>query len=104
PTKGVHLVLPRQRVGNRDAIVLNSVRDGRILFVIPWEEHTLVGTTDTDFDGSPDRLTVEPQDLAYLLETLNFYFPQARLDERDVVASFAVLRPLVGGSPRGTPS
>lgn len=104
PTKGVHLVLPRQRVGNRDAIVLNSVRDGRILFVIPWEEHTLVGTTDTDFDGSPDRLTVEPQDLAYLLETLNFYFPQARLDERDVVASFAGLRPLVGGSPRGTPS
>lgn len=103
-TKGVHLVLPRERVGNRNAIVLNAVRDGRILFVLPWEEQTLVGTTDTDFDGSPDRLTVEPRDLAYLLETLDFYFPQARLDERDVVASFAGLRPLVDGSVGEAPS
>ncbi len=99
-TKGVHVVVPRARVGNRAAVVLNAVADGRVMFVIPWGEHTLVGTTDTDHPGGPDVPPVaEPSDVAYLLDTVNHYFPAARLAPGDVVSTFAGLRPLV--APRG---
>ncbi|MET0153335.1 MAG: glycerol-3-phosphate dehydrogenase/oxidase [Candidatus Binatia bacterium] len=104
PTKGVHLVVPRHRIGNRNAIVLRAVRDGRILFVIPWDDHTIVGTTDTDYSGPPDAVRAEAEDVDYLLESLNFYFPAARLTERDVVSTFAGLRPLVAGTRPEAPS
>src|SRR5438309_1624228 len=94
-TKGVHVVVPHERVGNRAAIVLNAVADRRVMFVIPWGAHTLVGTTDTDHPGGPDvPPTVEPSDVAYLLDTVNHYFPAAHLVPGDVVSAFAGLRPL----------
>ena len=99
-TKGVHVMVPRSRVGNRAAIVLRAVRDGRVMFVIPWGEHSLVGTTDTDHPGGPvQEPTVEPDDVAYLLETVNHYFPDARLGAGDVVSAFAGLRPLIAPPP-----
>ena len=99
-TKGVHLVVPRARVQNRDAVVLHALRDRRVLFVIPWGEHALIGTTDTDHPGGPDvPCTVEPDDVAYLLETVNHYFPAAGLAPADVVSAFAGLRPLVAPEP-----
>src|SRR5262249_30851437 len=100
--KGVHVVVPRERIGHSSAIVLRAVADGRVMFVIPWGDHTMVGTTDTDHPGGPDvPPTVEPADVAYLLETVNHYFPAARLEPRDVVSAFAGLRPLVA-APVGT--
>src|SRR5207253_2817890 len=54
PTKGVHVLVPRARVGNRAAVVLHAVQDGRVMFVIPWGGQALVGTTDTDHEGAPD--------------------------------------------------
>ena len=104
PTKGVHLVVPKDRVGNRNAVVLNAVRDRRVLFVIPWDEHTIAGTTDTDYAGSLDGVVADAEDVTYLLETLNHYFPQARLKEHDVVSTFAGLRPLVAGGRPEAPS
>ena len=95
-TKGVHVVVPRERVGNRAAIVLRAVRDGRVMFVIPWGEHSLIGTTDTDHPGGPEQdPVIESDDVAYLLETVNHYFPDARLAAGDVVSAFAGLRPLI---------
>ena len=95
-TKGVHVVVPRARVGHSAAIVLRAVADGRVMFVIPWGDHTMVGTTDTDHAGGPDvPPTVEAADVAYLLDTVNHYFPAARLGPGDVVSAFAGLRPLV---------
>jgi glycerol-3-phosphate dehydrogenase len=53
PTKGVHVVVPRARLGHEAAIVLHAVQDGRVMFVIPWDECSLIGTTDTDHpDGA----------------------------------------------------
>jgi glycerol-3-phosphate dehydrogenase len=95
-TKGVHVLVPRARVGNRAALVLHAVRDGRVMFAIPWGAQTLVGTTDTDHEGGPDvPPTVAASDVAYLLESVNHYFPAARLGPEDVVSAFAGLRPLV---------
>jgi glycerol-3-phosphate dehydrogenase len=99
-TKGVHVVVPRERVGHRAAIVLHALRDRRVMFAIPWGEHSVIGTTDTDHPGGPDvPPTVEPEDVAYLLDTVNHYFPAAELRPGDVVSGFAGLRPLV--APRG---
>src|SRR5213080_1337295 len=95
-TKGVHVLVPRARVGNRAAVVLHAVQDGRVMFVIPWQEQTLVGTTDTDHEGGPDvPPVVEAADVTYLLETVNHYFPAARLSREDVTSAFAGLRPLI---------
>src|SRR5947208_13472702 len=54
PTKGIHIFVPRAKIGNRCALALSAKRDGRIVFVLAWGALTLVGTTDTDFRGDPD--------------------------------------------------
>ena len=103
-TKGVHILVPRHRVGNAHAIVLRAPHDGRVMFAIPWEEQVLVGTTDTDYDGAPEAVAAEADDVRYLLDAVNHYFPAARLTERDVIGAYAGLRPLVAPLGAMTPS
>jgi glycerol-3-phosphate dehydrogenase len=97
PTKGVHLVVPNARLGNRDAFVLRSVDDGRSFFVLRRGEVSVIGTTDTDYPGDPGRPCCEPQDCDYLLRTVNRVFPRARLDRDDILSTSAGIRPLVRG-------
>ncbi|HEV7591394.1 MAG TPA: glycerol-3-phosphate dehydrogenase [Longimicrobium sp.] len=94
-TKGVHVMVPRERVGNRHAITFQSPVDGRVMFVLPWGRHTYVGTTDTDFTGSPDEVRADAADVDYLLKSANSVFPQARLTHADVVSTWAGVRPLL---------
>jgi glycerol-3-phosphate dehydrogenase len=72
--------------------------DGRVFFVIPWMGKTLLGTTDTECDGSPDRLDVTPADVAYLLTGHNHYLAPY-LTPADLLGSFAGLRPLIRNHP-----
>lgn len=94
-TKGIHIFVPRAKVGNRHALALTAPRDGRIVFALPWNELTLVGTTDTDFEGDADRVVPDGADVAYLLEVVNDAFPQAKVTSADVVSAYAGLRPLL---------
>jgi glycerol-3-phosphate dehydrogenase len=94
-TKGVHAVVERSRIGHRDAIVLRSPRDQRVMFAIPWQDRSLVGTTDTYYDGDPARVEADSDDVDYILEAVNHAFPRANLTPRDVIATYAGLRPLV---------
>ena len=95
PTKGVHLVVPNHRIGNREAFVLRSARDGRTFFVLRRGDVSVIGTTDTDFPGPPAEPWCEGEDCDYLLDTVNRVFPGARLTRRDVIATSAGIRPLV---------
>jgi glycerol-3-phosphate dehydrogenase len=95
PTKGVHLVVRRDRIGNRNAVTFRSPVDGRVMFVLPWGEFSYVGTTDTDFAGSPAEVRADADDVAYLLESANGIFPDAKLTESDVVSTWAGVRPLL---------
>jgi glycerol-3-phosphate dehydrogenase len=100
-TKGVHLVVERTRVPVTDTIVMTEGK--RILFAIPWGERTILGTTDTDYRGSLDKVTANSEDLAYVLGVTNQFFPNAKLAENDVISAWAGVRPLVA-DPNGKPS
>ncbi|MFN2378407.1 MAG: glycerol-3-phosphate dehydrogenase/oxidase [Candidatus Binatia bacterium] len=93
-TKGVHAVFDRSRIGNRDAIVIRGV-DGRVMFAIPWQSQTIVGTTDTFFSGDPGEVRADAEDVDYILAATNRAFPEAGVSSRDVIATWAGLRPLV---------
>jgi glycerol-3-phosphate dehydrogenase len=93
-------MLPRERVGNRHAITLRSPVDDRVMFVLPWGDFTYVGTTDTDYQGDPAAVAADSADVQYLLTSANAAFPGAHLTERDVVSTWAGLRPLLA-PPQG---
>jgi glycerol-3-phosphate dehydrogenase len=93
-TKGVHLAVPAARVGNRGAVTLLSVVDGRVMFVLPFGALTIVGTTDTATTAAPDAVRASRADIAYLLESVNAAFPGAALKDADVVSAWAGIRPL----------
>lgn len=102
-TKGVHLVLDRERLPVRGALVLGDGQ-GRIVFVIPHGEAVLVGTTDTDFDGDRERVAPEPADVAYLLGVVSQSLRGADVAAAGVAASFAGLRALAAAGGGRAPS
>jgi glycerol-3-phosphate dehydrogenase len=95
PTKGVHLTFRRDRLPLSSAVVMAAEKSNRIVFAIPRHEMIVVGTTDTDFSGSPQDVRTDRADVDYLLAIANQYFPGARLREADILASYAGVRPLV---------
>lgn len=102
PTKGVHLVVDRTRLNVPQPTYFDTGRgDGRMVFVVPREEKTYFGTTDTDYTGDLTHPTVTQEDVDYLLSIVNYRFPHAAITLDDIEASWAGLRPLIsnnGGS------
>jgi glycerol-3-phosphate dehydrogenase len=92
PTKGVHLVVPDQ--GMSSAFLLLHPVDGRVFFVLPWNGRTLIGTTDTLSEHTPDHLKVTEVEVTYLLAGFNYNF-KPELQDGDVVNTFAGVRPLL---------
>jgi glycerol-3-phosphate dehydrogenase len=98
PSKGVHLVFAPGTVRTSAAVVAPSATgDGRYIFIVPWEDRAYAGTTDTPYDGDLDRPGVGDADRDYILSAVAGLFPG--VTERDVVASWAGLRPLLGPRP-----
>jgi glycerol-3-phosphate dehydrogenase len=100
-TKGAHIVVPRERLGNIRALVLRAPQDNRVFFVVPWDSLSLIGTTDTDFSGEPGAVRADADDVDYLLGAVNHYFPGAALTRGDVVSAYAGLRPLLRSGSGG---
>ncbi len=103
-SKGVHIALPSERVGNRGAVTMISPDDGRVMFVLPGTSHTIVGTTDTWTEKSPDTVTASEADIEYLLSAANSCFPEARLTHSAVVCAWAGIRPLADWETAKNPS
>jgi glycerol-3-phosphate dehydrogenase len=89
-TKGIHCMLPRMT----ERAVYLSTADDRMIFVIPWREFSMVGTTDTDFDGDPDRLSATREEVEYLLGAVRTALPDPRVAFDEVVYTYAGVRPL----------
>lgn len=92
-TRGSHLILPS--LSRDHALVIRSAKDDRVLFVIPWEGMSLVGTTDIDFDGDPGDVHCPPGDFEYLISEARRFFPKRNITPDQVIATFAGVRPLV---------
>ena len=101
PTKGIHLVIPRSRLVSQHAVAFDAPRDGRHVFLIPWGDFVLIGTTDTDYDDNLDNPTAGLDDVEYLLEAVQHAFPGAQIKHDDIISTFAGLRPLIF-APGGT--
>ncbi|MEO0325774.1 MAG: glycerol-3-phosphate dehydrogenase/oxidase [Myxococcota bacterium] len=95
PTKGVHVVVERQKLPVNHAVVLVHPDDGRVLFALPWGDRSYLGTTDTDYRGAPEEVAATAGDVAYLLGAAAHYFPAHPLDPGDVLSTWAGLRPLI---------
>lgn len=102
-SQGSHLVLPRWFLPGDAAVIVPKTSDGRVIFMIPWDEHVLVGTTDlaiTNLDGEP---TAMPEEIDFLLETAGRYLAQ-RPTRQDVQTVFTGIRPLVAANGKGRTS
>jgi glycerol-3-phosphate dehydrogenase len=91
-SKGVHLVVPRAAVDASTGMILRTEKS--VLFFIPWGQHWIVGTTDTDFSGDRAEPAATGQDVEYLLAAANRVLARP-LTRADVIAVYAGLRPLV---------
>jgi glycerol-3-phosphate dehydrogenase len=98
PSKGVHLIVPRERIRSRTGVTFRI--PGRVLFVVPWPGHWLIGTTDDDFHGPPSHPSADAADVAQILHTVNKAF-DIDLTTDDVVGTYAGLRPLVATGATG---
>ena len=99
PTKGIHIVVARERLPVEHAVVLFHPTDARVLFALPWGERTYVGTTDTDYEGAPGEEAATLEDVDYLIEAANYYFPNDQINRDDVISTWAGLRPLIAPEP-----
>ena len=99
-TKGIHLILPAAL--HDEALLLTVPADGRVFFMIPWYGLTLIGTTDTDYNGDMDQLIVEEKEVAYLLDAANHYL-KTSWSEADVISIYAGLR-VMKRSEKSSPS
>jgi glycerol-3-phosphate dehydrogenase len=104
PTKGIHLVVDAERLPITNAVVCMHPSDGRVLFAIPWGDRSYVGTTDTDFEGDPANVQATADDVHYLLEAANHFFPDSKLTTDDVFSTWAGVRPLISEETAGKES
>lgn len=94
-TKGIHIVVPHEKLPIRQAIYFDVAEDGRMIFAIPRDHTTYIGTTDTNYSGSLDQVFASTEDVDYLLRAVNQTFQQVELKRDDVESSWAGLRPLI---------
>ncbi|HAM80325.1 glycerol-3-phosphate dehydrogenase/oxidase [Ornithinibacillus bavariensis] len=93
-TKGIHLVFDGKRFPLRQAIYFDTP-DGRMVFAIPREGKTYVGTTDTVYKGEIAHPTMTVEDRDYVLKAIDYMFPNVKIKSEDVESSWAGLRPLI---------
>ncbi|MEN3324427.1 glycerol-3-phosphate dehydrogenase/oxidase [Mariniflexile soesokkakense] len=93
PSQGIHLVLNKSFLPGNDAILIPRTKDGRVLFLVPWHNKVLVGTTDTLLDSHSLEPKALDSEVDFIISTANNYLNQ-EVSKEDVLSIFAGLRPL----------
>ena len=99
PSRGAHLVVPRSRIPNKTGLTIRV--PGKIVFLVPWPDDWLIGTTDAPYEGSFDHPAADDWEIQKLLDTVNATMA-VDLRREDVVGTFAGLRPLIAPSGGST--
>ncbi|OLS25825.1 MAG: Aerobic glycerol-3-phosphate dehydrogenase [Candidatus Heimdallarchaeota archaeon LC_3] len=93
-SKGIHIIV--KRFIDKDHAIVVTMKDGRIIFVIPFgKKYSIIGTTDTFYEESIEEIIATKEDIEYLLEGINKLFPKIGLKINDIISSYAGVRPLV---------
>jgi glycerol-3-phosphate dehydrogenase len=105
PSQGIHLVFDKSFLPANTAVMVPHTNDGRVLFAIPWHEHTLVGTTDTPIDTPSYEPLPFEEEIEFVLETAGQYLCRPPKRE-DILSVYVGIRPLVktAGSDTGKTS
>jgi glycerol-3-phosphate dehydrogenase len=98
-SKGIHLVIPRDRIHGDTGLILRTAQS--VLFVIPWKHHWIVGTTDSDWNLDLAHPAASRRDVDYLLDEINKVIQQ-KLTREDIEGVYAGLRPLLRGETEDT--
>src|SRR6185312_14414434 len=102
PSQGIHLVFDRSFLPGNSAIMVPHTSDGRVMFAIPWHNHTLVGTTDIAIPDSPIEPIASDDEIDFILDTAGRYL-ERQPTRADILSIFAGIRPLVrAGNSKNT--
>lgn len=93
-SKGIHLVFDQSVFPLHQAIYFDTP-DKRMIFAVPRDGKTYIGTTDTFFEGDPKEMQISEEDRTYILDAIHYMFPDVSLSEEDVESSWAGVRPLI---------
>lgn len=94
PSKGSHLWIDRKVLPVKESLVMVG-KDDRVIFVIPWHNRVLVGTTEKMIAGDMFDLKPSQEEIDYLIEALQAYFPNLDINHQAIIGSYAGVRPLV---------
>lgn len=99
-SEGIHIITGKKI--DEGSVLASMTSKGRHFFLIPWRGHTLIGTTDKEYVGSPDDYNVTRQSILELIEEVNSVFGQGFVKFEDVKYTYGGLRPLVEEQTEGT--
>ena len=98
--KGSHLIVPKLYEDNHAYLLQNE--DKRVVFVIPWNGFSMIGTTEEVFSNNPDKVSISPDETAYLFKVISRYF-NCQLTKANIITTWSGVRPLLsaeGQSPK----
>lgn len=98
-TKGIHIVVDHIKFPIEQAIYFQAI-DGRMIFAIPFQDVVYIGTTDTFYDGDLSEVAATRKECLYLLESVMYMFPNILLTLKDIISSWAGIRPLIKGDKK----
>ncbi|TJX28225.1 glycerol-3-phosphate dehydrogenase/oxidase [Staphylococcus haemolyticus] len=94
-TKGVHVVIDQSKFPLRQAVYFDTEKEGRMIFAIPREGKAYVGTTDTFYDNDKTKPLTTQEDRDYLIDAINYMFPDVNVKDEDIESTWAGVRPLI---------
>ncbi|MCW9000073.1 MAG: glycerol-3-phosphate dehydrogenase/oxidase, partial [Kangiellaceae bacterium] len=105
PLRGSHLVVPGWRLPVASAVAVMHPKDKRPVQIFPWQNTTVIGTTDVEHEQPlSNEPAISQSELEYLLECVDHQFPQAKLTEEDIISTFAGVRPVISKGTKVAPS
>lgn len=90
--KGSHILIPKLYSGDHGYLLQNQ--DQRVVFVLPYHDKTMIGTTDIKLTTLPEQLSISPEEISYLLQVVNTYFERS-IQSQDILLSWSGVRPLI---------
>ncbi|MCB1157256.1 MAG: FAD-dependent oxidoreductase [Leptospiraceae bacterium] len=100
PSQGIHLTFSKERIKCNTAMIIPKTSDGRVVFMIPWEDHVIMGTTDTPLNSVSAEPLPVGNEIDFLLETGN-RFLNSKLNKEDILSVFIGIRPLIAAGGEG---